>query len=304
MGTGSTIRLVFLGTGGSYPTPERNVSSLALKIDGEVLLFDCGEGTQRQLMSSSLSFMKIDKIFLTHLHGDHILGLPGLLQSMNMNDREKKIEIFGPRDTTRIVKDIVLKGYFRPGFPVHLTELNPEARLDFEDYSISVIEADHNVPTLAYSFEERDKKGRFDRQKALDIGVPEGPLFSRLHKGEKVEVDGKVITPEEIVGPPRQGKKIVYTGDTKPCKEIIEGAFGAEVLIHEGTLDSSRTEAALSHDHSTVEMAAEIAKKAEVDKLFITHLSPRFRKKGELEYEAREIFENSEIPEDLSEYEI
>ncbi|MEF8873974.1 MAG: ribonuclease Z [Candidatus Thermoplasmatota archaeon] len=304
MSSGASVKLVFLGTGGSYPIPERNVSSLALKVDGEVLLFDCGEGTQRQLMSSSVSFMQVDKIFLSHLHGDHILGLPGLLQSMNMNDREKGIEIFGPKDTARVLKDILFKGYFRPGFPVSITELNPSARLDFDDFSVKTFRADHNVPTLAYSFEQKDKKGRFDREKALDLGVPEGPLFSKIHRGETVEVGDEIIRPEQVVGPPRRGRKVFYSGDTKPCAETIEGAFRADALIHDGTLDASMGDIALNHDHSSVEMAAEVARKAEVERLFITHISPRYRSTGKLKKQAKDIFENSEVPPDLSEYEI
>ncbi len=304
MSSGSQMKLVFLGTGGSYPSPQRNVSSTALKIDGDVLLFDCGEGTQRQLMYSSLSFMDVKKIFITHLHGDHFLGVPGLLMSMNMNDREDPVEVYGPRNTAKVLKDIITKGYFRPAFPVCITELNPGARLDFEDYTITTAKADHNVPTLAYSFKEKDRKGRFDREKALDLGVPEGPLFSKIHEGESVEVDGETISPEKIVGPPRKGRKLVYAGDTKPSSEIIDLARDADVLIHEGTLDSSLSSSALEHGHSSVEMAAEVAKKADVGRLFIDHISPRYNDTEELEEEAKEIFENSTIPEDLSEYEV
>ncbi len=302
MASRASIKLVFLGTGGSYPIPERNVSSIALKVDSEVLLFDCGEGTQRQLMSSSLSFMKVDKVFLTHLHGDHILGLSGLLQSMNMNDREKAVEIFGPRDTGRVLKDIIFKGYFRPGFPVHITELQPSARLDFGDFSVTAIKADHNVPTLAYLFEERDKKGRFNKKKALDMGVPEGPLFSKIHRGESITIADKVIGPDEIVGPPRRGKKVFYSGDTKPCNEIIEAAFRSDVLIHDSTLDASLSDAALRHHHSTAKMAAEVARKAEVDRLYLFHISPRYKDLDLLEEQAKEIFETSKVPDDLSEY--
>ncbi len=302
MGSGSQIKLVFLGTGGSYPSPQRNVSSTALKLDGEVLLFDCGEGTQRQLMSSSLSFMDVKRIFITHLHGDHFLGVPGLLMSMNMNDREGPVEVYGPQGTAEVLKDVITKGYFSPGFPVHITELNSGARLDFDNYTITSVEAAHNVPTLAYIFKEKDRKGRFDREKALNMGVPEGPLFSELHRGESVKVDGEVISPEKIVGPPRRGRKVVYTGDTKPSLEIIEAARGADVLIHEGTLDPSLSTAALRRHHSSVDMAAKVAKKAGVEKLFIDHISPRYDTAEKLEDQAREIFENSTVPKDLSEY--
>jgi len=302
MSSDSQIKLVFLGTGGSYPSPQRNVSSTALKINGDVLLFDCGEGTQRQLMYSSLSFMAVNKIFITHLHGDHFLGLPGLLMSMNMNDREEPVEVYGPQNTAKVLKDIITKGYFRPAFPVQITELNPGATLDFDSYKVKTIKAAHNVPTISYSFKEKDRKGRFDREKALELGVPEGPLFSKLHRRESVEVDDKIITPEKIVGPPRRGKKVVYTGDTKPSLDIIEEARGADVIIHEGTLDPSLSSAALEHGHSSVDMAARVAKKAGVRKLFIDHISPRYKDTEKLEKKARDIFENSEIPKDLSEY--
>ena len=298
------MKLVFLGTGGSYPTPERNVPCTALKYEGEILLFDCGEGSQRQLMKSSLSFMQTDKIFITHFHGDHFLGIPGLVQSMNMNDREKPLYIYGPEGTVSLLKDLLSKGYFGAGFPIHIQELEPQARLDFDGYHISTFRADHSVPSIGYSFRERDKKGRFNREKALDLGIPEGPLFSRIHEGKSVEVNGKMIHPEEIVGPPRKGKKIVYTGDTRPCQNIIEASNRADVLIHDATLDSSMSDRATERGHSSTTSAAEIASQAEVDKLFLTHISPRYTDGKELEDEAKEIFEGSTVPDDFFEFEL
>ncbi len=298
------MKLVFLGTGGSYPTPDRNVSSLALKYEGETLLFDCGEGTQRQLMTSSLSFMSVSKIFITHFHGDHFLGIPGLIQSMNMNDREKELEIYGPRGTASILKELVSKGYFNPSYPVQITELNPGASLDFEDYHIKTVETDHDVPSLGYSFEEKDKKGRFDRQKALDLGVPEGPLFSKIHEGEDVEVGRDLIRSEQIVGPPRGGKKIVYSGDTRPTPRIIEVARNADVLIHDSTLDETMADRAVEQAHTSSDIAAEIAKEADVDKLFLFHISPRYTDGEKLESQAKKIFENTVLPKDFEEYEI
>ncbi len=297
------MKIVFLGTGGSYPTPSRNVSSIAVRFDGDVLLFDCGEGTQRQIMKSSISFMKIKKIFISHFHGDHFLGLPGLIQSMNLNDRDDVLEIYGPVGTLDIMEKLITVGYFRPGFEIDVYELVPEARLDFDGYSITTIEANHNVPTLAFSFKEDDRRGRFDKQKALDLGIPEGPLFSKIHSGKAVEVDGELIESEEVVGPPRKGKQIVYTSDTKPSPEIIDVAENTDVLIHDGTLDSSLSDKALMHDHSSVDMAAKAAKEANAGKLFITHISPRYNDTSELELEAKKIFENSTIPSDLFEYE-
>ncbi|MFW6064893.1 MAG: ribonuclease Z [Candidatus Natronoplasma sp.] len=298
------MKLVFLGTGGSYPTPKRNVPCTALKYNGEIILFDCGEGSQRQLMKSSLSFMQTDKIFITHFHGDHFLGIPGLVQSMNMNDRDEPLYIYGPEGTVSLLKDLLSKGYFGAGFPIHIQELEPEARLDFDDYQISTLRADHGVPSLGYTFRERDKKGRFDRERALELGVPEGPLFSRIHEGKSVEIDGKMIRPEQIVGPPRRGKKIVYTGDTRPCQSVIEASLEADVLIHDSTLDSTMSDRAMERGHSSTVMAAEIASKAGVERLFLTHISPRYTDGKRLEDEAREIFRKSKVPDDFFEIEL
>ncbi|MFP4000356.1 MAG: ribonuclease Z [Thermoplasmata archaeon] len=298
------MKLVFLGTGGSYPTPERNVACIALKYDSDILLFDCGEGSQRQLMRSSISFMQVDRIFISHFHGDHFLGIPGLIQSMNMNDRKEPLEIYGPKGTVSFVKDLISSGYFRPGFPLHVSELKPGARLDFDDYFIKAIDSDHDVPSLGYSFEERDKKGRFDRQKAIDLGVPVGPLFSKLHEGQSVEVDGEEIRPEQVVGPPRRGKKIVYTGDTRPNQNVIEAAERADVLIHDSTLDSSMSDRAFERGHTSTDMAASIAEKATVGDLFLVHISPRYTDPKKLENQAKEIFENSYVPDDFFEYEL
>ncbi|MFP4142361.1 MAG: ribonuclease Z [Thermoplasmata archaeon] len=298
------MKLVFLGTGGSYPTPERNVACIALKYDSDILLFDCGEGSQRQLMRSSISFMQVDRIFISHFHGDHFLGIPGLIQSMNMNDRKEPLEIYGPEGTVSFVKDLISSGYFLPGFPLHVSELKPGARLDFDDYFIKAIDSDHDVPSLGYSFEERDKKGRFDRQKAIDLGVPVGPLFSKLHEGQSVEVDGEEIRPEQVVGPPRRGKKIVYTGDTRPNQNVIEAAERADVLIHDSTLDSSMSDRAFERGHTSTDMAASIAEKATVGDLFLVHISPRYTDPKKLENQAKEIFENSYVPDDFFEYEL
>jgi len=248
--------------------------------------------------------MQTDKIFITHFHGDHFLGIPGLVQSMNMNDREEPLYIYGPEGTVSLLKDLLSRGYFGAGFPIHISELKPEARLDFDDYHISALKVNHGVPSIGYSFEERDKKGRFDREKALDLGIPEGPLFSRIHDGKTVEINGKVIHPEEIVGPPRRGKKIVYTGDTRPCQTVIEASIGADVLIHDSTLDSSMSDRAMERGHTSTVMAAEVASKADVKKLFLIHISPRYTDGKGLEDEAREIFDKSKVPDDLFEYEL
>ncbi|MGM0510121.1 MAG: ribonuclease Z [Thermoplasmatota archaeon] len=298
------MKLVFLGTGGSYPSPQRNVTSTALKYKGDVLLFDCGEGTQRQLMRSSLSFMETKKIFITHFHGDHFLGIPGLIQSMKLNDREDPLEIYGPKGMTDLTTILMKLGYFNPSFEVKIQDINPGAELRFDDYTIKAVETDHGIPSLAYGFQEKTKPGRFDKQKALDLGVPEGPLFSRIQKGHTVEVDGKTIRPEQILGPPRRGKKVVFSGDTRPSYEVIQLAEEADVLVHEATLDRSMSDKAIEFGHSSVDKAAEVAKKARVKRLFLNHISPRYKDPEPLKEQAKEIFEKTVIPDDLDEYEI
>lgn len=298
------MKLVFLGTSGAYPSPQRNVTSTALKYKGEVLLFDCGEGTQRQLMCSSLSFMETKKIFITHFHGDHFLGIPGLIQSMKLNDREDPLEIYGPKGMTDLTTILMKLGYFNPSFEVNIQDIEPGAEMRFDDYTVKTVEADHGIPALAYCFQEKNKPGRFDKPKALELGVPEGPLFSRIQKGHSVEVDGRTIRPEQILGPPRRGKKIVFSGDTRPSYEIMDMAQDADVLVHEATLDRSMSDKAIEFGHSSVDRAAEVAKKAKVDKLFLNHISPRYKDPKPLEEQAKKIFENTVIPDDLDEFEI
>lgn len=298
------MKLVFLGTGGSYPSPARNVSGMAVKFQDKTYLFDCGEGTQRQLMRSSLSFMEVDKVFITHFHGDHFLGVPGLIQSMNMNERERALEIYGPPGTEKLTDILSRIGYFNPGFDIDVQDLEPRASLSFDKSHISTVTAHHTVPAMAYCMKEKDKTGRFDKQKALELGIPEGPLFSRIQKGESVTVDDKKIEPDQILGPPRRGKKIVFTGDTKPSPDIESLAREADALVHDGTLDPSLSDKAFSFGHTPVDLAAQIARRARVKRLFLVHISPRYDDISPLEKEARDIFEDTIIPSDLDEFTI
>ncbi len=298
------MKLVFLGTGGSYPSPKRNVLSIAVKYQSEVILFDCGEGTQRQLMRSSLSFMDVDKIFITHFHGDHFLGLPGLIQSMKLNDRDTPLYIYGPEGTCSVVKGLLELGYFNPSFEVKVQDIQPGALLKFKYFSIKSFRVDHNVPSLGYKFKENDRPGRFDKPKALSLGIPEGPLFGRLQRGGSVEIDGGIISPKDVLGPPRKGRTIVYSGDTRPCAEVAQAAENADFLIHEGTMDSTLSEKANEYGHTSVDQAANIAKKADVDRLFLVHISPRYEEVSELLKTAREEFPNTTIPRDLESFEL
>lgn len=269
------MRIVFLGTGGTYPTKARNVTSIALQLPREIVMFDCGEGTQRQLMFSPVSFMKIKKIFISHLHADHFLGLPGLIQSMSLNGREDPLEVFGPAGTRANVQKMLTLGYFKGGFDVQAKDIRPGTTLHFGSYSVECARADHSVPGLAYALQERPRPGRFNLKKAQRLGIPEGPLYRMLQEGKTVVVGGKNVRPEQVLGRPRPGLRVVYSGDTKPSQKIVALAKGADVLIHDCTLDSSHNKLASDFGHSTAAEAATIARKANVRMLFLVHLSPR-----------------------------
>lgn len=293
------MQLTFLGTGGGLPSPSRGVSALAVQIGREVLLFDCGEGTQRQFMLSSLSFMKVSNIFITHFHGDHFLGLPGLMQSMNFSGREDDLHVYGPEGTIEAVSTMATLGAFRPLYDIHANEMSEGDIVALGFCTVRAIAADHTVPALSFIVQEPERRGRFNAQRARQLGVPEGPLFARLQAGEPVVVDGVTIDPSEVLGPPRPGRKVVYSGDTRPNEALLEAARGAEVLVHEATLDSSLEEGAMEYGHSTARAAAEMAKAARVGQLILTHISTRYDTVETLEAEAREVFPNTVVAHDL-----
>jgi ribonuclease Z len=295
---------VFLGTGGSWPSPERNVSAIAVKRGSEVLLFDCGEGTQRQLMKSTVSFMQVSRIFITHFHGDHFLGLPGLLQSMSLNDRKQELEVYGPEGCADLIHAIMNLGYYNPTYPVKMYDVKPGDVIKFEEYVVSAGEASHKVPALVYALEERPRPGKFNKPRALELGIPEGRYFSMLQSGKTVEHEGRTFTPDMVMGPPRPGRKIVYTGDTKPCDAVVEMARGCDVLIHDSTTALDLEEKANIYGHSSSRQAAEAAKKAGAAALFLTHISPRYDDTVQLEADAKAIFENSLVAMDFLEYDV
>ena len=298
------MQIVFLGTGGSWPSKDRNVSAVAVRIGRDVLLFDCGEGTQRQLMSSNVSFMKINRILISHFHGDHFLGLPGLIQSMSFNNRKNPLEIYGPHGTVKLVNIIINLGYFTPTFDFVVKDLEDNDTVKCDGYIIKAKMAEHNVPTLAYAVEENTRQGRFNVKKAKKLGIPEGPLFRKLQKGENIMVNGEKVTPDMVLGKSRKGKKIVYIPDTKPSKAIADFAKGSNVLIHDATADSSLEKKANKYGHSSARQAAVIAKKAGVKLLFLTHISPRYEDAGILEKDAKKVFSNSVVAEDFLVYDV
>jgi ribonuclease Z len=286
------LTLRFLGTSASRPTVERNVSSLAVIREGETLMFDCGEGTQRQMMRYGISFALCD-IFFTHMHADHMLGLTGLLRTLALQGRTEPMNLYGPAGAEKLLWKAINLGSEKQHFGITVTELTPETPIKRHGYSIIPFAVDHgDRSAIGYHISEQTRLGRFNPDKAREMGIPEGPMWGKIHKGESVNLpDGRTISPGELVGPTRPGRHIVLTGDSRPSEGTIAAAAGADVLVHEATFAEEEAPRALETGHSTAREAAEVAKKAGVKKLILTHVSARYsRDTGELEREAREIF--------------
>lgn len=296
------MQITFLGTAGSWPTKERNASAIALDMEKELILLDCGEGTQRQFFQSPVSFMRVRRVFITHFHGDHFLGLPGLIQSMGLNNRTEPLDIYGPRGTREVVEMIMHLGLFTQKFPVEAHEIAPGGSVDLGPYTVKAARADHPVPALAFRVEEATKRGRFDGDKARGLGI-RGPDFARLEAGETVTVkDGTQVLPTMVMGPPRPGRSVVYSGDSAPTEEMITLAKGADILIHEATTAQDLETEANKWGHSSARQAAQVAKEAGVGELFLTHFSSRYPDILPLEHEAQATFVASHAARDLMEH--
>lgn len=292
------MEITFLGTSSAVHSKKRNHPAIALRAFGEVMLFDCGESTQKQIMFANISPMKISKIFLTHYHGDHVLGLPGLLQSLNFRGRKKTLQIYGPKGLKQIKRAIEILNFHDFNFPIEYIEVENGVIVETEEYIIKAQSVKHNTPTVAYSIEEK-KKPKFLREKAIELGVPVGPLFGKLHNGEEVIVNGKIIKPSDVLGETKKGRKITYSGDTMPCEEIVSFAKGSNLLIYESTYSIEDKDKADENAHSTSKDAAEIAKASDVDNLILTHISTRYKNADKILKEAKTYFKNSKIAYDL-----
>jgi ribonuclease Z len=292
------IRATFLGTAASRPTVGRNVSSLAVQREADLMLFDCGEGTQRQMMRFATGF-GVSDIFITHLHADHFLGVIGLVRTMGLQDRTEPIRLWGPPGSAAVLEKAVHLGIDRVPFDVVVAELEPGARLERDGYDVIAFRTQHGVRSLGFALVERERLGRFRVEAARALGVPEGPLFGRLHRGEAVDVDGRLVRPEDVVGPPRPGRRLVYTGDTRPCRTTIEAARDADLLIHDATFTLDELDRARATKHATASEAAEVARRAGAHRLVLTHLSARYADDPRpLEREARAIFAGAVVAHD------
>lgn len=293
------IQVTLLGTSAAVPTVDRNVSALMVQREGEHLLFDCGEGTQRQMMRHNAGFA-LDAVFITHYHADHTLGIAGLLRTFGLQGRTAPLVLYGPRGANRHLGALVDLGMERMKFPVEILEVAPGDVLPRGEYDIVVGESLHKGACVAYALAERDRLGRFDPEIARRLGVPEGPLWGRLHRGETVEGEGgQQVTSADLVGPARPGRRVVYTGDTAPCSAIIELARGADLLIHEATFGADERQRARETLHSTAHDAAATARDAGVGRLVLTHISARYNRDApELLAEASAVFPDTTVGRD------
>jgi ribonuclease Z len=286
------LSLFFAGTAGSVPSPRRGLPALLLRAGGDRLLFDCGEGTQQQLLRS-IGLPELDAVFLTHYHLDHWLGLIGMVKTFDLRARERPLTLHGPPGL-RTLMETLRPVIGRTGYPLRLVELEPHEEVRFGGYLIAGFPVEHRVPAYGYAFVEDDRPGRFDAAAARALGVPEGPDFGRLQRGESV--DG--VQPEQVVGPTRPGRRIVISGDTRPCQRTEVYAHGAEVLVHEATFLEDERERARVTAHSTAAQAAELARDAGVRLLALSHLSTRYFPR-EVRDEARAVFPDTVVPRDF-----
>ena len=270
------LDVVFLGTAASAPSAQRSPSALLVRRGGERLLFDCGEGTQRQLQRSSIGLVDLAEVFLTHLHADHYLGLPGMLKTYALRGRDLPLVVHGPpglREHFSILRRIV----GRVPYPLEFVELRPGDALERDGYRLLVFPVAHGVSAVGYALAEAERPGRFDVETADALGVPAGPERGALQRGEAVTLgDGRTVTPADVLGPPRAGRMVVYTGDTARSEVVAALAEGADLLVHEATFGEDEAERAAETMHSTAAQAAEVARDAGVKMLALTHVSPRY----------------------------
>lgn len=286
------LSVTFLGTSAARPTVERNVSSLALQREGETMLFDCGEGTQRQMMRYGVSFA-LSEIFFTHFHADHFLGLIGLVRTLGLQDRGEPLRLYGPRGAKQVLTNALLLGVERVPFAVDIQEVKPGATVgEHEGFAIMAFATDHGAGSVGYALVEEQRFGKFDPDQARALGVPEGPLWGKLQRGESIVLaDGRQLAADRVVGPRRPGRKVVITGDTAPSASVVDAAAGADLLVHEATFGEEEKARAKETLHSTAREAAQVARAAKVRKLVLTHLSARYSISAEeLVREAREVF--------------
>jgi ribonuclease Z len=290
------LRVTFLGTSAAQPTLQRNLSAIAVRRAGELLLFDCGEGTQRQMMRYGTGFA-VSAIFFTHFHADHYLGVLGFLRTLHMQGREAPLALLGPAPARALLDRALHLGFDTYTFPITITELDEGATVELDGASVEALPVDHGMPALGYALKEVTRPGAFHREKAAALGIPEGPLFGKLQHGESVTLpSGDRVDPKDVLGPARPGRTVVLSGDTRPCEAVRRAAQGVDLLIHEATFEDRDLSRARETRHSTAREAAALAKSAGAQRLALTHFSSRYEERLEkLADEARSEFPTVEL---------
>lgn len=298
------MELYFLGTGAGMPSKERNVTAIALTLydeRGTMWLFDCGEGTQHQMLRSPLKASRLETIFITHLHGDHVYGLPGLLTSRSNQGGTAPLTLFGPPGIEAMLEPVLRLSQAHLSYELVIREVSEGTIFEDEKFVVRCAKLDHRIDSYGYRVVEKDKPGKLDAVKLRELGVPPGPLFGKIKRGERVELpDGTVVDGQSFIGPPIAGKKIVILGDTRKCDAAVSLAEDADVLVHEATFDSTFHDLAQAYYHSTATEAAEVAGKAGAKSLILTHISSRYQEDEALRLvsEARAHFPNTQIAKD------
>lgn len=299
------ITVTILGSGGTIPTLTRNLPATAIQCDGKLFLFDCGEGTQTQIVRAKLSIGKLEGIFISHLHGDHVMGLPGLLMTLSQVPRDRPLILCGPQGLRDFIECNRRFLGFQRSFDLDIIETAGGTVFEDDELGIDCRPADHSCFTLAYRLSENERPGKFLTEEAERLGVRPGPLFGQLQAGESVMLDdGREVHPDEVLGPSRRGRKIVYATDTRPCDEVALLAHHADVLVHDGMFDDDLREQAKLKKHSTVVQAARLAKRAQVKRLILTHVSNRYLDDRPLLLQARSIFPDTKMARDLMEIDV
>lgn len=296
------IRLTFLGTSAGAPTRDRNVACVAVVLDGHALLFDCGEGTQQQLLRSPLRLGAVEALFITHLHGDHLYGLPGLIATLGLYSRVAPLDVYGPPGLRAYFEAVRRTSYFNPAFEVRLYEIGEGDVCHGDGYRVIAARLEHAVECFGFAVIEDDRRGTFDVARAEALGIPPGPLFGRLQRGESVEIGGRTIAPHEVMGAPRTGRRVVYCTDTRPCDAAVALARNADVLVHEATYTDELRAEAHERFHATAREAASVAKRADAKRLILTHFSARYRDTLQAVAEAREVFDATSAASDFDEF--
>ncbi|HET7337522.1 MAG TPA: ribonuclease Z [Candidatus Nitrosotalea sp.] len=298
------MKLVFLGTSAAQPTAERGMTCICLVLDREILMFDAGEGAQIAFQKAKLGWNKKIKIFVTHLHGDHCVGILGLLQTMSLQNRTESVDIYGPTGIEEFIAANLKILNFGLTFPVRITRIKEGLVFDDSGYSVHVCEAEHSIPAYSYLFTEKDRPGRFYPEKAKALGIPEGKLWHELQSDKEVTVDGKLVRPSDVMGEKRQGIKIGISGDTRPTDKLTEFFKGCNYMTFDSTYSDTLRDKAKDNYHSTAKEAAELAKKAGVSNLILTHFSARYEDVAELVSEAKTIHDSVTAARDLLEIDL